>query len=70
MSPKAQLQTDRAPAPAAAYSQGVRKGSVVQISGVLGATDDGAAHPGRRRAALLGPEGVDRLHRTIDDQRS
>ena len=33
MSPKAQVQTDRAPAPAAAYSQGVRKGSVVQISG-------------------------------------
>jgi reactive intermediate/imine deaminase len=33
MSPKARVQTDRAPAPAAAYSQGVRKGSVVQISG-------------------------------------
>jgi enamine deaminase RidA (YjgF/YER057c/UK114 family) len=33
MSPKAQVQTDRAPAPAAAYSQGVRKGSVMQISG-------------------------------------
>jgi 2-iminobutanoate/2-iminopropanoate deaminase len=33
MSPKAQVQTDRGPAPAAAYSQGVRKGSVVQISG-------------------------------------
>ena len=33
MSAKAQVQTDRAPAPAAAYSQGVRKGSVVQISG-------------------------------------
>ena len=33
MSPKAQVQTDRAPAPAAAYSQGVRTGSVVQISG-------------------------------------
>ena len=33
MSPEAQVQTDRAPVPAAAYSQGVRKGSVVQISG-------------------------------------
>ena len=33
MSPKTQVQTDRAPAPAAAYSQGVRNGSVVQISG-------------------------------------
>ena len=33
MSSKAQVQTDKAPPPAAAYSQGVRKGSVVQISG-------------------------------------
>ena len=33
MSPKAQVQTDKAPPPAAAYSQGVRKGSMVQISG-------------------------------------
>jgi reactive intermediate/imine deaminase len=33
MSSKAQVQTDKAPPPAAAYSQGVRKGPVVQISG-------------------------------------
>src|SRR6476660_82550 len=33
MSPKAQVQTDRAPAPAAAYSQGVLDGAVVQIAG-------------------------------------
>jgi reactive intermediate/imine deaminase len=37
MNDKAEVRTRNAPAPAAAYSQGVRKGSILQISGQVAA---------------------------------
>ena len=37
MNDKAEVRTPNAPAPAAAYSQGVRKGSILQISGQVAA---------------------------------
>jgi reactive intermediate/imine deaminase len=37
MSDKAEVRTHNAPPPAAAYSQGVRKGSILQISGQVAA---------------------------------
>jgi reactive intermediate/imine deaminase len=35
MNPKLELITDRAPAPVGAFSQGVRKGSFIQVSGQI-----------------------------------
>jgi reactive intermediate/imine deaminase len=48
MNDKAGVRTHNAPAPAAAYSQGVRKGSILQISGQVAAdpTTDKVVHIG------------------------
>ena len=40
MSTKTQIHSDHAPAPVAAYSQGVRKGPIVQISGQVAVNPD------------------------------